>query len=39
VADILHAGGYFAKGAVANDPGLRERAREAGMRFARGLEP
>lgn len=39
VADTLEAEGYFAKGAVANDPALRERAREAGRRFARGLTP
>ncbi len=37
VADILQAEGYFAKGAVANDPALRERARETGRRFARLL--
>jgi multimeric flavodoxin WrbA len=39
VTDNLQAEGYFAKGAVANDPALRKRARESGMRFARGLEP
>ncbi len=37
LADILQAEGYFAKGAVAKDPALKERARETGRRFARGL--
>ncbi len=34
VMSTLPAEGYFAKGAVAADPALLERAREAGRRFA-----
>jgi multimeric flavodoxin WrbA len=37
VTEILRAEGYFAKSAVADDPAMRERAREAGRRFARRL--
>jgi multimeric flavodoxin WrbA len=37
VTEILRAEGYFAKGAVADDPAMRERARKAGRRFARQL--
>ncbi|MDG6257477.1 MAG: flavodoxin family protein [Methanomicrobiaceae archaeon] len=35
VTETLHAEGYFAKGAVAKDPAMRERARTIGRRFAR----
>ncbi|KAF1075225.1 hypothetical protein [Methanogenium sp. MK-MG] len=37
VTDTLPAEGYFEKSAVARDPVVQERAREAGRRFARGL--
>jgi len=37
VADILRAEGYFAKGSVARDPDLLDRASAAGGRFARLL--
>jgi multimeric flavodoxin WrbA len=37
VTDTLPAEGYFEKGAVARDPAVLERAREAGRRFARRL--
>jgi len=37
VTETLPAEGYFQKGAVAQDPAMQERAREAGRRFARGF--